>query len=262
MSEQSPDPYGQPSPYGQPGPHGGSSPYGQQPAYGTAPQATGDRRPGTVTAAAWITIVLSVITAALFGITGLALLVARDSVITEMERVPEFQDANIDADSAVGVVLAVVIGLVVWCLVAIVLAVMVLRRSNVARILLVISSAVTALFALIGIASGVSAVPLVAAIAVIVLLFTGGAGDWFKRVGSGPGGYPSGPTGYAAGPYDASYGGQYGGPPASPTPYGQSSSQPGPDAAPQYPSTDNPYGQQPPAEGDGTDHPSRDYPTR
>ena len=56
-----------------------------------------------------------------------------------------------------------------------------LRRSNAARITLVVSSAVTALVSLIGIGSGVSALTLIAAIAVIVLLFTGGAGDWFKR---------------------------------------------------------------------------------
>ena len=59
-----------------------------------------------MTAAAWITIVFSAITAAIFGFTGLALLVARDQVITEMEKVPEFQDANIDADAAVGVLVA------------------------------------------------------------------------------------------------------------------------------------------------------------
>ena len=44
--------------------------YGQQPAYGQQPygqQPSGDQRPGTVTAAAWITIVFSAITAALFG---------------------------------------------------------------------------------------------------------------------------------------------------------------------------------------------------
>jgi hypothetical protein len=272
MSDQSPNPYGQPSSYGQP------SPYGQQPSYGT-PQTRGERRPGTVTAAAWITIVFSAVTAALFGFTGLALLVARDQVITEMERVPEFQDANIDPDAAVGVLVAVMVGLVVWCLIAIVLAVMVLRRSNVARILLVISAAVTVVFSLLGVASGVSVLPLVAGLATIVLLFTGGAGDWFKRVGPG-GGYPGSPTGYAGDQYGGSYGSQhdsqYGGS------YGEQpsdrSDRPGPDAAPQYPSTDNPYGQpsgpnpygqqpptgpdnpygqpQRPAEG-GTDYPPR-----
>jgi hypothetical protein len=254
------DPYGQ-QPGGQPYPYGQQAPYGQQPA--------GDRRPGTVTAAAWITIVFSAITAVLFGFTGLALLVARDQVITEMERVPEFQDANIDAESAVGVIVAVVLGLVVWAIIAIVLAVFVLRRSNVARILLVISSAVVALFSLLGVTSGVSVVTLIASIAVIVLLFVGGAGDWFKGIPSG-----------GAGAYPA-YGGQYGGQPGDPygNPYGN---QPGQQSSPQYPpppssspygqgdaygpgSQDNPYGQPRPTgdEGsDGSEHPPRDYPGR
>ena len=71
-----------------------------------------------------------------------------------MESVPEFQDANIDADAAVGVLVAVILGLVVWAVIAIVLAVLVMRRSNVSRILLVISSAVVALFSLLGVTSG------------------------------------------------------------------------------------------------------------
>ncbi|MCW2739153.1 hypothetical protein [Nocardioides sp.] len=263
MSEQEPGPthtpYGQSDPYGQP-PSGQPSPYGQAPAYGAPTQPT-DRRPGTVTAAAWITMVLSAIVAALFGFTALALLVARDQVIVELEKVPEFQDADIDPDAAVGVLVAVLVGLVIWALIAIVLAVLVLRRSSVARILLVISAVITALFSLVGVGSGVSAVTLVAAIAVVVLLFTGGAGAWFNRRDSG-GGYPGG---YAGGQHGATYGGQPGGPygqsatppPSVDNPYGQSPS--GPDPYGQQPS-DNPYGQ-PPAEG-GTDYPPRDYPNR
>lgn len=238
-------PYGQ-DPYGQQ-PGGQPYPYGQQPSYGQQP--AGDRRPGTVTAAAWITIVFSALTAVLFGFTGLALLVARDQVITEIERVPEFQDANIDADAAVGVILAVVLGLVVWAIVAIVLAVLVMRRSNVSRILLVISSAVVALFSLLGVTSGVSAVTLIAAIAVIVLLFVGGAGDWFKGT-SGHDGLP------------AQYGQQYPGPrqygmgSTAPDPYGQGDAY-GPG------SQDNPYGQpRPTGDEDGSEHPPRDYPGR
>ncbi|WP_457189713.1 hypothetical protein [Nocardioides sp. P5_E3] len=232
------DPYGQQSPYGQ-------QPYGQQPA--------GDRRPGTVTAAAWITIVFSAITAALFGFTALGLFIARDQVITEMERVPEFQDANIDADAAVGVLVAVILALVVWAIIAIVLGVLVMRRSNVARILLVISSAVVALFSLLGVTSGVSAVTLIAAIAVIVLLFVGGAGDWFKGLSSsGTGAYPGYP-GQSGDPYGNQYAAQPGQqpspqypPPPSSTPYGQ----------------DNPYGQPRPSDEDGSEHPPRDYPGR
>ena len=247
-------PYGQPDPYGQP--PGQPSPYGQAP-YGQAPygQATGDRRPGTVTAAAWVTIVSSVLVAALFGFVGLALFVARDEVISEMETVPEFQDANIDADAVVGVMAAVVIGLVLWSLIAVVLAVFVLRRSNVARILLVISSAVVALLSLLAITGGAPVVTLIAGVATIVLLFVGGAGDWFKRAG----GYPADPYGtspYPGSPYPTS--------PYPTSPYGDQYGQPGsthgdnPYGVP--PGQENPYGRQP-AEGEGDD-PPRDHPSR
>ena len=267
-----PNPYGQP-PTGEPYPYG-QQPYGQQPPYGQGYGATSDHRPGTVTAAAWITIVFSGITTLLFGFATLGLVVARDQVITEMEKVPEFQDANIDADAAVGLLVAVMLGLVLWSIIAIVLAVFVLRRSNVARILLVISSSVTALLSLLSLAGGgVSLVPLIAAVAVIVLLFTGGAGDWFKRLpahAGGYGGYPGDPySGPPAGPYGSGsqYGGQHG-QPQQPSPYGNPYGQPGQDpgqgspqdSGPQYPPpSENPYGQ-PPAEGG--DHPPRDYPGR
>lgn len=272
MSEPGPthQPYGQGDPYGQQ-PGGQPYPYGQQPAYGQQP--TGDRRPGTVTAAAWISIVFSAISAVMFGFTGLALLVARDEVIREMERVPEFQDANIDADAAVGVMVAVILGLVVWAIVAIVLSVFVLRRSNVARILLVISSAVVALLSLLGVTSGVSIVTLIASIAVIVLLFVGGAADWFKGTSSGAGSYPGymGQYGGQSGDQYGQSGDQYG------NPYGQSGQSP---QSPQYPpppsgtpygqdnpygqgSQDNPYGQpRPSSDDDGSEHPPRDYPGR
>lgn len=264
MSDQEPGPthtpYGQPDPYGQPTPYGQqgqASPYGQQgqPSYG-APPVQGDRRPGTVTAAAWITIVFSGLTAVLFGLTGLALLVARDQVITEIERVPEFQDAGIDADAAVGVLVAFILGLVVWAVIALVLAVFVLRRSNVARILLVISSSVVALLSLLGITSGISAITLIASVATIVLLFVGGAGDWFARKGS-HGGYPGGGypsagypgTAYGTDPYGT---GSQGSDTYGSNPYG---TQPAPEA----PRADNPYGQPP---SGGSDYPPKDYPGR
>ena len=70
---------------------------------------------------------------------------------------------------------------VVWSLSAIVLGVLTLKRKNWARVMLVVSAAVTALFSLLGITSGLSALTLIAAVAVIVLLFTGGANQWFAR---------------------------------------------------------------------------------
>ena len=258
MSEQEPgpskNPYGQPTnPYGETPP---ADPYGQTPApnpygqaygeesqgaprtqpqqYGGPPAPGHDRRPGTVTAAGWITIVLSGLSAVLFGIIGLLFLVARDQIVTEMERVPEFQDANIDPDSVVGVMVAFMLGVVVWAIVSLVLGVFVLRRSNVARILLTISSVVVALGSLLLITSGISVVWLIAAIAVVVLLFVGGAGDWFNRT--------------------PSYGGpdQYGNQPGQPYGgYGDQSSG--------VPPTHGTPGQDNPG---STDYPPTDYPGR
>lgn len=195
------DPYGQPPApaYGQPpAPAYGQPAYGQQPpAYGqqpgyAAPMGGGDpdKRPGTVTAAGIITIVFSGLSFLLFAITLVALLVAKDDVLDEIENTEGFQDAGISANDALGVAVAFVGVFAVWCLIATILGFLVLRRSNGARITLVVSAAVTALVSLLGIGSGITAITLIAAIAVIVLLFTGGAGDWFKRrsaAGSVPG---------------------------------------------------------------------------
>ncbi|MBS2936292.1 DUF4064 domain-containing protein [Nocardioides sp. J2M5] len=267
MSEQDPGPthtpYGQPTPSGQQ-PYGqqsyGQPPYGQQPygQYGQQPYGTvdPDRRPTTVTVAAWITIVFSGLSAALFGIIALMFVVARDEFVSafdrEMQSSVSTTDVTIDAESLAGVIVAVFLVFALWALIAIVLAVFVLRRSNVARILLVISSSVTALLSLIGIGSGVSIVPLIAAIAVVVLLFVGGAGDWFKGQGAALAG-PAG--GYGS---DGTYGGQY---PTygtqQPGPYG---SQPGSEA-PSYPPppSQNPYGQPPVDGGSGSEQPDNPY---
>lgn len=180
------DPYGQPPAapaYGQPA-YGQPSAYGQQPGYGAPPPAYAgdpDKRPGTVTAAGILTIIFAGLSLLLYGILLVALLVARGDVLDEIENSPGFEDAGISANDALGVVVGIVGVFAVWCLIALILGFMVLRRSNGARITLVISAAMTALLSLLAIGSGVSALTLIAAIAVIVLLFTGGAGDWFKR---------------------------------------------------------------------------------
>ena len=185
-------PYGeQPAqnPYGQPAqPAYGQPAYGQpaygQPAYGYgAPARDPHKRPGTVTAAGVITLIVSGLTA-LFGLFGIvALLISRSDFLDELENQQEFDDAGVDADSAFGAVLGVIGVFTLWCIIACILAIFVMRRSNAARITLVVSSSVAALLSLIGIASLLSAVTLIAAIAVIVLLFTGGANEWFKNKG-------------------------------------------------------------------------------
>jgi hypothetical protein len=184
------NPYGgqpQQNPYGQPAqpPAYGQQPSYGQPGYGYGGPAT-DKRPGSVTAAAVITLIFSGLSLLLYAFILVALVVARDEVVDEITRQPDFEDAGISADSAFGVIVAFVVVFLVWCVIACILAALVLRRSNAARITLVVSSAVTALFSLLAITSLVSAVTLLAAVATIVLLFVGGANDWFKRRGQQP----------------------------------------------------------------------------
>lgn len=226
-SPPSSDPYGTTS-YGQQPSYGtsgyGQQPYGQQP-YGQAPYGQGPgKRPGTVTAAAWITIVSSGLAALLFGLFTLIFAVARDDFLDGFEEeLANSGGAGVDisAESVAGFVIALFAVLLIWSLIAVVLGVFVLRRSNIARILLVISSVVTAIFSLLGIGSGVSIVPLAASIAVIVLLFVGGAGDWFagRTPAAAAGGY-----GYGATSGDGGYAGGYYGSTDTTNPYGQPTS--------------------------------------
>jgi hypothetical protein len=201
-------PYGQPpppsQPYGQP-PYGqqpypqqggyGQQPYGayqQAPAYQPYGSHDSERRPGTVTAAGIITLIFAGLTLALFAIIGIVVVAAKDEFIARIQDQPGFED--ISPNDVVSVVAVVCLIFVIWCIIAMVLAVFTMRRSNGARIGLVISSALVAVLSLLGITSGGSAITLIGAIVVIVLLFTGGANDWFARRSSGsaysPGGMP------------------------------------------------------------------------
>ena len=206
---QQPPPYGQQSqPYGQPPQHPGygqtpygqpqsgyvQSPYGYQqaPAYSPYGATNGDRRPGTVTAAGVLTLIFSGLTLALFAIVGIVVIAAKDEFVRRLQDQPGFED--ISPNDVVAVVSVVCLIFVVWCIISMVLAVFTMRRSNGARIGLVVSSALVAVLSLLGISSGGSAITLIAAIVVIVLLFVGGANEWFGRRTPGqqyaPGGMP------------------------------------------------------------------------
>ena len=198
------NPYGQPPAqpaYGQPpveNPYG-QAPYGQQPqgyyAQQPPPGPLGDglhmygrplvreARPGTVTAAAWITLIMAGLTGALFGFITLGMLMAKDDVVTEMDKAFAEQGVTGDfsAEDAYGFFLFALVVLTLWCVIACVLAVFAMRGSNVSRILLVISSVVAGLLSLVAIGSVISAVWLLACVAVVILFFTGGAGEWYQR---------------------------------------------------------------------------------
>jgi uncharacterized membrane protein len=85
-----------------------------------------------------------------------------------------------------GVLVIIGIVLVLWCVAAIVLAALALKRRNGARIGLVVSASLSIVVSLLGITSGISVVTLIAAIAVIVCLFTGGANEWYRRAKGEP----------------------------------------------------------------------------
>jgi hypothetical protein len=190
--------YGQPPQQGYGQPQYGQPQYGQpqhgQPQYGQ-PQYGGyadpDKRPATVTAAGWITIVLSGLVLVVLALGMVALGVAREEVVDQMRGEPGLGD--IDPNDLVSVLFVVFGAFLVWCALAIVLAIFTLRRSNGARIGLLVSAALSATLSLLAIASGTSIITLVASVAVIICLFAGGASAWFSRTPGGPA-HGSGPV--------------------------------------------------------------------
>jgi hypothetical protein len=143
-----------------------------------------DSRPGTVVAAGWITLIIAGLSFVLYGFLTLAMLVAKDAITREIDKA--LRDSgqsttDFNAQDAYGAVVVVLLVVAVWCLIACILAVFAMRRSNSARILLIISAVVAGLLSLLGIKSVVSAVPFLACLTVVICLFTGGANDWYAH---------------------------------------------------------------------------------
>lgn len=159
------------APYGSPYAPPAGYPYGVVPA---GP----DRRPSAVTAAAVITLSLS----GLSGVLGVILAVVGANKAQKM--MEELSKRGYDTSSftthdlAVGFV---VTGSVIAAasVIAIIAAVFVLRRSSAARIVLTVMAGLSIAISLLGITSGASAVTLVGAIVVIVLLYRRASSAWF-----------------------------------------------------------------------------------
>jgi hypothetical protein len=201
-----------------------------------------DKRPATVTAAAWVTWLVSGLTMGLFVITIIALVAARDEFVRRLEQEPEFQALDVTADEMLAVLWVIIAIALLWATIAMVLAWFAFRRANWARITLVVSAGMTALLSLFTLPFGLLHV--LAAGAVMILLFVGGANDWFTARGSS--GYPpfpggGSPYGQAYQPYGqpGPYGGQQGHP-GQQGPYGGQPGQPGPYAG--QPGQSGPYG--------------------
>ncbi len=221
-------PYGQPppaAPYGQPGEQTAQQPYGQTGQYGGQPGQYGQqqygqqygppaqygqqqyghvgyggpapypaRRPGTVTAAAVITMVMSALTGGFWGLIGVGMLVANETQIRDYLESQEGRDAlegsgltpddiirYVDVSGAISLAIGALM------LLAIIPAVFLLRGSQVARVLVTIAAVVTLLIGLFfTVTAVIGIIWVIPAAAVLLLMFLGEAGSWFagKKAGA------------------------------------------------------------------------------
>jgi hypothetical protein len=157
----------------------------QQPSYAAAAhgappphplEASTDKRPGTVTAAA----VLTWVGCGLAG-AGCVLLVALSGADAFMRSFQDGSEGQFTRAEAQGILVGIGVVGFVWSVVASVLALLTVKRHGWARIALTISAAMAALVSLLTILSVVTVVTLVLAVAAVVLLFVGGANDWFAH---------------------------------------------------------------------------------
>jgi hypothetical protein len=127
------------------------------------------RRPWTVDAAAWVTMVSCGLTLLVFLAGFVAAGLGRGGVVG-------------DERAALDVVLGVSAVGTVWCVATIVLAWAALRRSRVARLLVIVSAALSVLVNVVtGFFLFVPFVLAAAGIAAVVLFLVGGAGEWYGR---------------------------------------------------------------------------------
>jgi hypothetical protein len=188
--QQGQQPPAQPQSYTQQYGQSNSQQYGQpaQGAYPSYGEQALDKRPATVTTAGVITLVTSGLMFVLLAVSLVTVLAAGpdsdyvQDIVDEMAQqnaaYEDFSAQTIVNIAAVGV--AIALG---WAVIAMVLAIFAMRRSNAARIGLVVSAALVCVpTGLVGLAGAFLMLLLSAAcIVVIICLFAGGAGGWYAR---------------------------------------------------------------------------------
>lgn len=141
-------------------------------------------RPGSVTAGAVISIVLSGISALAALATLIGLIAAWDSIIDEFRSDPgqyELTSKQIDqiADAQPGVIVFVAI----WAAIAVFgvfVGIVTLKGQNWGRITLTVLASLSLVIGLLLITSVISAIWVIGSIAAIICLYVGGANDWFR----------------------------------------------------------------------------------
>lgn len=168
----------QPAPF--PGRYGEPQPMTGPAASAYVPRA---RRPGALTAACVTVWVSCALTAGFMLLLSLVMALARDDFFAELER--QQPDLNMQgmthAELATGVFVMTGVT-VVWCVVAVVLAVLAFRRAQWARIALVVNTAVAGLVLLAAtLVNPVLVVLLAAALVTLWLLLRADVTAWYAR---------------------------------------------------------------------------------
>lgn len=137
------------------------------------------QRPGTVTGAAVITIVMSSISI----VCGIIAIIASTPLVNYMTEHPGNFDLNPqDVENPGNLTfsfIALSVLLVIFAIIAILFAVFVLKRHQWARVILTVLAAVTILCGAVGSVMIIGAPWLITGIIVVILLYTGGANTWF-----------------------------------------------------------------------------------
>jgi hypothetical protein len=150
-----------------------------QPAARPAPE-----RPPAVVVACVLTWLCSGLAALGLVLSAAVLAVDPDVLVDEAHKQrPDLAEQGVSDGLLIGVALAMIAALVLWCVAAGVLAVLVYRRVDWARVVLLVSAGITAGLCLIGLVAGgfLLVVPLVAAVATFVLLVRPDTRPWFQQ---------------------------------------------------------------------------------
>lgn len=153
-----------------------------EPAGGSATRPAADR-PRPVVAACALTWVSSGLVALGLLLTAVVLAVDPDLLLDEVHRQrPDLAEQGVSDGMLIGVSLAMSAAIVLWCVAASVLALLVFRRVDWARVVLLVSAGVSAALCLVGLVAGgfLLVVPLAAAVGTFLLLVRPDTRPWFQ----------------------------------------------------------------------------------
>ena len=164
----------------------GQHPYGPGPAL---PAGSTPSRPATVTVAVWLTWVFSGLVVLVFSLMVLVIVVDQAAVVEALQRSSAVADQELSSREILGGVWLLCAFSIAWALGAIALAVLVVRRVELARIFLLLSSALAALVCLLVVPVGWPHA--VAAFTCVALLSRPATKAWFAGRDAGRPGPPA-----------------------------------------------------------------------